>query len=227
MKAFFLTGTDTGVGKTLVGAGLILAARARGLTAAGIKPLAAGGAREGDAWRNEDAVLYSRVSFPVRGYADINAVTLARAMAPHLAAAEEGVELFAAALVAFVKNALAANTEFAVVEGAGGWIVPLNDRESMADVAAALRLPVIVVVGMRLGCLNHSLLTAEAIRTRGLAIAGWVANSPWPPMPGLQENLTTLARRMGAPCLGRIPHVAERPGPERVVPYLDLAPLLG
>lgn len=226
MKAFFLTGTDTGVGKTLVAAGLILAARARGLTAAGIKPLAAGGIRDGDVWRNEDAVLYSRISLPARDYAEVNAVTLARAMAPHLAATEEGVELSVASLVAFVKETAAATADFAVVEGAGGWIVPLNERESMADFAAALRLPVIVVVGMRLGCLNHSLLTAESVRARGLTLAGWVANSPWPPMPGLQENLTALARRLGAPCLGRVPYVPEQADAERVHAYLDLAPLL-
>jgi dethiobiotin synthetase len=226
VTAFFLTGTDTGVGKTLVAAGLLLAARARGLTVAGIKPLAAGGAREGEGWRNEDAVLYTRLSFPPRRYAEVNAVTLARPMAPHLAATEDGIALSAGALAAFVRQATANGPDFSLVEGAGGWMVPLNDSESMADVAAALRLPVILVVGMRLGCLNHALLTAGAIRERGLALAGWAANSPWPAMTGLQENITALARRLGAPCLARIPYLAGEAAPERIVPYLDLAPLV-
>jgi dethiobiotin synthetase len=226
LKSFFLTGTDTGVGKTFIGAGLLLAAQARGLRTAGIKPLAAGGAPVGGGCQNEDVLIYARLSSPPLRYADVNAVTLSRAMAPHVAAAGQGIELSAAKLNAWTRRAAEAGSDFTIVEGAGGWMVPLNDEESMADVASMLRFPVILVAGMRLGCLNHALLTAAAVRSRGLLLAGWVANSPWPPMAGLQENVTALARRLGAPCLGRVPFLGTAPRCESIVPYLDLVPLL-
>jgi dethiobiotin synthetase len=226
LKSFFLTGTDTGVGKTLIGAGLLLAAQARGLKTAGFKPLAAGGALVGNACQNEDVLTYARLSIPPASYTHVNSVTLSRAMAPHLAAAEQGIELSATALTAWARHAAGTGCDFAIIEGAGGWMVPLNDEESMADVASMLRLPVILVSGMRLGCLNHALLTAAAVRSRGLTLAGWIANSPWSAMDGLQENITALARRLGAPCLGRVPFLGADARPESIISYLDLVPLL-
>jgi dethiobiotin synthetase len=226
MHTYFVTGTDTGVGKTLVIAALLAAAGARALKVAGVKPLAAGGDRVGAAWHNADAVTLAGLSRPPLAYADVNAVTLARPMAPHLAAAGERIELSAATLVAHVRRAAGTNPDLLLVEGVGGWLVPLNDRETMADVATAFGAPVILVVGMRLGCLNHALLSAAAIRTAGLPLAGWIANSPWPPMAALQENMTALACRLQAPCIARIPFLDRAATPARIVPYFDLAPVL-
>ena len=221
-STFFVTGTDTAVGKTLVAAALLLAASARGCRTVGLKPVAAGCDANG---QNADALLLRAVMTGSRSYRQVNPVALRAAIAPHLAAAAEGRRLRVAQLAAYCRSALAAGVDFAVVEGAGGWRVPLNDRETLAQLALELRLPVILVVGMRLGCINHALLSAEAIQRDGLPLAGWVANRLDPAMPHYRANVGSLQARLPAPLLGEIPWLAEA-DPQRAAAQLDIAALL-
>lgn len=221
MAEFFLTGTDTGVGKTLVAAALLRAAGERGLRTIGLKPVAAGGVHDGARCVNEDALaLQAAASVPLP-LARVNPVALRTAMAPHLAAAEEGARLEVAPLARACREVAAIEHDLLIAEGAGGWLVPLNERESMADLAAALGWPVILVVGMRLGCLNHALLSAAAVRNAGLALAGWVANSAGPPMYALDANIASLEARLGAPRLGTIPWLGPAAGFEGAVSHVD------
>ncbi|MEE4464525.1 dethiobiotin synthase, partial [Azotobacter chroococcum] len=154
----------------------------------------------------------------------VNPYAFAPAIAPHLAAREVGVELNVAALLAPVRKVLARGADFTLVEGAGGWRVPLAGRENLSDLAVALGLPVILVVGVRLGCINHAVLTAEAIARDGLELAGWVANVVDPHTSRLDENLATLAERLPAPCLGRVPRLPEA-SPAVVAAHLQLGAL--
>lgn len=227
MAEFFITGTDTGVGKTLVAAALLRAAGARGLRTIGIKPVAAGCERRDGQWVNADALLLQAGATVRLDYAQVNPVALRTAMAPHLAAAQDGVTLGAADLVAHCRELARAGHDLLLAEGAGGWLVPLNERETMADVAAALGWPVILVVGMRLGCLNHALLTAGAIRGAGLPLAAWVANSAGPAMAALDANIATLDERLGAPRLGALPWLGAGVTIEAATGYLDLSRLPG
>ena len=204
MRGVFVTGTDTGVGKTLFCAALLLRLGATGVRAAACKPLAAGCRREDGRLVNDDAALLARLAPVRRPLEVVNPVALEPAIAPHIAAAEAGVTLDAARLAAACRAA-AAGVDWLVVEGAGGWRVPLGAAETLADVAIRLQLPVVLVVGLRLGCLNHALLTAAAIRADGLSLAGWVANPLAPEMPRLEENIATLVGRLGAPLLARLP----------------------
>jgi len=225
-SAFFIAGTDTEIGKTTVAAGLLHAARLRGLSTAAAKPVASDCAMTAQGLRNGDALaLLGECSLPL-DYAEVNPFAFAPAIAPHLAAREVGVELTVAALLEPVQRVLARGADLTLVEGAGGWRVPLAGTESLADLAVALQLPVILVVGVRLGCINHAVLTAEAIARDGLTLAGWVANVVDPATSRLDDNLATLAERLAAPCLGRVPRLAEA-SPAAVAAHLDLAPLLG
>lgn len=227
MSAYFVTGTDTGVGKTLIAAGLLRAASAHVRRVVGIKPLAAGSEWRDGRRVNADAVLLQAASSVALDYGDVNPVLLDRAMAPHLAARIEGVSLSAALLVDHCRRLQARTADLLLAEGAGGWLVPLNDRESMADVAAMLGWPVVLVVGMKLGCLNHALLTAAAIERAGVRLAGWVANSAWPEMTALDDNIATLTARLPGPCLGRVPWLVAGAGPDAAARHLDPRPLLG
>ena len=218
--SFFVTGTDTGVGKTLVSRALLGGLAARGLKVAGYKPVAAGCDADG---MNDDAKTLLAFSNIPLSYEQVNPCCLAEPMAPHLAAARAGVEIEIAPLVAGYR-ALAAAADQVIVEGAGGFVVPLNDREDSADLARALNVPVILVVGMRLGCLNHALLTCEAIAARGLTLAGWVANVRDSAMPARQENVDALRSRIAAPLLGVIPFMA---APGETAVRIDVNPLLG
>ncbi|MEK1905370.1 MAG: dethiobiotin synthase [Pseudomonas sp.] len=225
-RAFFVTGTDTEVGKTTIAAGLLHAARLAGLSTAAAKPVASGCEPSAAGLRNSDALaLLGECSLALE-YAEVNPFAFAPAIAPHLAAREVGMALTVAALAGPVRHILGKGADFTLVEGAGGWRVPLAGRESLSDLAIELGLPVILVVGVRLGCINHALLTAEAIARDGLQLAGWVANIVDPHTSRLEENLATLAERLGAPCLGRVAHLAEA-SPAAVAAYLDLAPLSG
>lgn len=209
--SYFITGTDTGVGKTLVAAALLRLARSRGVTTLGLKPVAAGCMRRDETWVNDDALMLQSESAPAPDYSVVNPVALELAAAPHIAAMAVGQHLAVADLVAHCRTALeSCAPEFAVIEGAGGWLVPLNDTETMADLALGLNLPVVMVVGMRLGCLNHALLTAAAIRAAGLQLAGWVANF-LSPMRDAKANVDSLRLRLPAPCLGCIPALGEAP----------------
>ena len=198
VNGLFVTGTDTGVGKTRVAVALIHALRAQGLRVAAMKPVAAG-SEPGELNDDVRALLQAaNVSADLR---DVNPYSFAPPIAPHLAAQQAGIRIELPVVVAACAR-LAAAADVVVVEGAGGWHVPLNEREDMADLAQALGLPVVLVVGLRLGCLNHALLTAESIDRRGLSWAGWVGNAIDPEMAARAANLEALQTRLPAPCLG-------------------------
>lgn len=226
-RCYFVTGTDTGVGKTQVTAALLLSAQAHGLRGLGLKPVAAGCTRTEGRLVNEDALLLQRCSSLSADYAAINPVALEPAIAPHIAAGQAGVVLRAAALADHVRAQEAGGAELLLVEGAGGWSVPLNETETMADLAVALGYPVILVVSMRLGCINHALLTAAAIKAAGLDLAGWVANCVTPEMDALAENTGTLELRLPALRLGTVPFLVGGCTPEQLNTWLDATSLLG
>jgi dethiobiotin synthetase len=202
--SLFVTGTDTGVGKTLVSAGLLHQLARHHDRVVGMKPVAAGLVEHAGHWVSED-VLALRAASTVRVPPELdNPVALPDPLSPHLAAARAGRQVSVAQLhQAYQELALLADV--VLVEGAGGWRVPLNDDETLADLARAIGAPVVLVVGLRLGCLNHALLTAEAIRADGLHLAGWVANHVDPDMVCVAENIASLQARLQAPLLGSIP----------------------
>lgn len=200
-QAFFLTGTDTEVGKTFAACALLHAARARGLSALAMKPVAAG---VDEAGRNEDVERLSDASSVEAEHALVNPYCFDAPVAPHLAAADADRTIDADVIVAAYRQ-LAPRATFMLVEGVGGFRVPLGDGFDSADLATRLGLPVILVVGLRLGCLNHALLTAEAIAARGLDLAGWIANRIDPAMAKCQENVDALRTRLTAPLLGMLP----------------------
>jgi dethiobiotin synthetase len=220
--AFFVTGTDTEVGKTTIAAGLLHAARMAGLSTAAAKPVASGCSKTAAGLRNDDALALLGECSLALGYDEVNPLAFAPAIAPHLAAREAGVRLDVEALQGPVQKILDKGADFTVVEGAGGWRVPLAGQAALSDLAVSLGLPVILVVGVRLGCINHAVLTAEAIARDGLTLAGWVANVVDPKTSRLEENLATLAERLPAPCLGRVPRLAKAT-PAAVAECLDLA----
>lgn len=207
MKGYFVTGTDTDAGKTFVAAALLAKAAGQGLRTIALKPVAAGADQTPAGLRNDDALILQQASNQPLAYDSINPVCLKAAVAPHIAAREEGIELSVATVMEQCRPLLATKADFLLVEGAGGWRVPLNDSESFADLARALGFPVILVVGMKLGCINHALLSAEAIRRDGLSLAGWVANSLAGEMPRYRENRDTLSHWLAAPLLGEMPFV--------------------
>lgn len=224
-KAFFVTGTDTGVGKTTVSCALLAAAKAKGLSTLALKPLAAGCEQTAAGWRNDDAQALMAVMTEPLSYDEVNPVALPAALAPHLAAEQAGRRLSISQLAGFCRGGLMRRADFALIEGAGGWRVPISHRELLSALPKELALPVVLVVGMRLGCLNHAILTAEAIARDGLRLAGWVANVMDPPMAALDENIATLKNMLSAPCLGTLPWL---PGQSAVTmaAYLDLSVLL-
>lgn len=207
-QAFFITGTDTEIGKTTAACALLAAARQQGLSCAAVKPVAAGCVRTAQGLRNDDALLLQAQCQPPLGYEQINPLALEPAIAPHLAALECGEPLSVARLLPEAQAVLGLQRDLTVVEGAGGWRVPLNAEETLADLAKALRLPVILVVGLRLGCINHALLSAEAIIADGLPLAGWIGNTQEPDMARFEDNLATLTARLPAPCLGVLPRLS-------------------
>lgn len=205
MIGCFVTGTDTGVGKTLVSTGLLHALAPHHRRVVGMKPVAAGVVPWGEDWASEDAIALRSASTLVVPPELDNPVLLLDALSPHIAAERAGVQIDIAAIVRSYQ-ALAANADAVVVEGAGGFHVPLTDTQTGADLAQALALPVVLVVGLRLGCLSHALLTAEAIRARGLTLAGWVANRVDPEMEAADENIAYLRARLRAPLLAEVPY---------------------
>jgi dethiobiotin synthetase len=203
--SYFVTGTDTNVGKTLISCALLHGFAARGKRVIGMKPVAAGCDDNG---RHEDVTRLSAASNVSASKDQINPYRFAPAIAPHLAAQHAGVSInFARIVESF--SALALQADVVIVEGAGGFAVPLNAEQDSADLAVQLALPVILVAGMRLGCLNHALLTAEAIAARGLTLAGWVANVVDAEMAMLNENIAALRQRIAAPLLGVVPYLAQ------------------
>jgi dethiobiotin synthetase len=200
----FVTGTDTGVGKTRAAAGLCRVFALRGARVAAMKPVAAGCMRTAVGLRNVDAlVLQAAMNVPA-DYADVNPYAFEPAVAPHLAAAEARTTIDLALLDRAYER-LRQASDVIVVEGAGGWLVPLDAGLSMAGLAVHWGLDVVLVVGLRLGCLNHALLTAEAVERRGLRLAGWIANRIDPGFERVAENVACLLERLAAPCLGVLP----------------------
>ena len=194
-QAFFVTGTDTGVGKTYVACKLIRDYVAQGHRVIGMKPVAAGGDLVNGQWVNEDMLKLEEASNVKAPRELINPYSFKEAVAPHIAAEKVGVEI----KIDVIKQAFQALSKLAdiiIVEGAGGFLVPLNNQQSMADLPAALDIPVILVVGMKLGCINHSLLTVEAIKARGLSLHGWVANQIEPEMAFYNKNVAIIAEKI-------------------------------
>jgi dethiobiotin synthetase len=228
--SLFVTGTDTEIGKTLVSCALLRGFARAGLSAAAMKPIAAGAhfdAQDG-LWHNEDADLLDAAAGALLP-PDMRTPYLLKApAAPHIVAAHEGVTLKLETIVDCHREAMR-RADVVVVEGVGGFRVPLDDERDTADLAVALALPVVLVVGMRLGCINHALLTADAIAARGLPLIGWVANLVDPAMHYLDDNIDTLRRRLarehGAPFIGRVPHFTP-PSAEQASKHLDIEALL-
>ncbi len=224
MKGVFVTGTDTGCGKTEVALALLAALGQCGLTALGMKPIASGCERTPEGLRNEDARrLQTQASHQVP-YELVNAYAFEPPIAPHIAAGRAGVKIEPEVIRAAAER-LAAESDFLVVEGIGGWQVPLGPSLAVSDLPPTLDLPVVLVSGIRLGCINHSLLTVESIRMSGARLAGWVANQMDPDMSARDENLATLKALIDAPCLGLVPWTAS-PDPWQIAEHLELAPLL-
>jgi dethiobiotin synthetase len=224
-RGVFVTGTDTGVGKTVVAAALIRALASHGAKVVPMKPIAAGATRNAGRWMNEDTVaLMEAAGLDPASAEDVTPILLRAPMAPHIAAAREHRRIALEPVrEAFAR--VAAAGDFIVVEGVGGFVVPLDDRLDSVDVARALGLPVVLVVGMRLGCLNHALLTARAIEASGLPFAGWVANHVDPDMAAPDENVAALDARLAAPRLGRIPFHSH-PVARELAHHLDVRSLL-
>jgi dethiobiotin synthetase len=203
-KGFFIAGTDTGVGKTHVAVSLTRAFVARGLRVAVMKPVAAGAIETPQGQRNDDALELLAASNVQAPYEDVNPWLLATPASPHLSARHAGV-LIRHEPILGAQRKLAARSDMLVVEGAGGWLAPISAVETMGDVAQKLALPVVLVVGLRLGCLNHALLTREAIRSQGVPFAGWIANKMRTEMPLADANIDSLASRFGMSPLGTVP----------------------
>jgi dethiobiotin synthetase len=218
-RGLFVTGTDTGCGKTFVARALLRHLRVQGVRAVGFKPVAAGAAWRDGLLLNDDALALIAASGLDLPYAAVNPYCFESAVAPHLAAEAQGVEISAPAILAAL-DALRMAHDFVVVEGAGGWRVPLSPTLDIAGLARMLDLPVLLVVGLRLGCLNHALLSEQVIRDSGVRLAGWVGSQVEPDMVCLNENVATLVDRLAVPCLGVLTH-PDWPG--RLAPPRPLA----
>lgn len=222
MNGFFITGTDTEIGKTFVTAALTRALASTGRSVAPIKSLAAGQEFVDGRWVNEDvATLLAAQNLGLTD-AEVGPLQFREPCAPHIAARLEGKSIDREPLLATIR-ATAAKAEIALIEGVGGFRVPLDDSWDTADLAVDLDLPVVLVVGLRLGCINHALLTAEAIRVRGLTLAAWVANTVDPHQPHVADNLASLQAGLQAPCLGHLPRLSD---PLAAAARLDISALI-
>lgn len=224
-RTLFVTGTDTGVGKTLVAAAIVRSFRLAGRRVLGLKPVASGCTRAAEGLRNDDALALMAEASIDAPYATVNPYAFEPPIAPHIAAAAAGVELSIDRIVA-IRDSFRPVADEIVVEGAGGWRVPLGIGTDFADLAVRLNAGIVLVVGVRLGCLSHAALAAESIAARKLPILGWIANEMEPNVVHLDDNFATLHRLLNAPCLGRIPLLAD-PTPAAAAPYLELDRLDG
>jgi dethiobiotin synthetase len=207
-RGFFIAGTDTGVGKSLVAVCLLKALSSYGLRVVGMKPIAAGAEVTENGLRNEDALALRAASNVEADYVTTNPYCLQAPVSPHIAAREAGITIE----IPRIKQSydeLARCANCVVVEGAGGWLAPISDMCTMADIARVLDLPVILVVGLRLGCLNHALLTAQSITASGLHLAGWVGSQTDPHLARLEDNVATLEQRLSQPPIAVIPFIED------------------
>jgi dethiobiotin synthetase len=209
---FFVAGTDTGVGKTFATVAIIRSLVRAGFSVAGMKPVAAGAALRASGFRNDDALALAAAANVKAPYPSVNPFCLKEPVSPHIAADVEGITIDVGTIL-HEFDALKAQADCVVVEGAGGWLVPIGNGLSMADVAVALALPVVMVVGLRLGCLNHAALTAQAITASGLRLVHWIANEIDPAFARREENIATLAGLLGEP-LAVLPYVRDKKAPE-------------
>ncbi|AIN17841.1 dethiobiotin synthase [Yersinia rochesterensis] len=226
-KRWFITGTDTDVGKTVASCALLQAAALEGYRTAGYKPVASGSQMTADGLRNSDALALQANSTQVLSYAQVNPLTLLEATSPHIASVSEGQEIHLPVLSEGLRQ-LEQSADWILVEGAGGWFTPLSSQATFADWVQQEQLPVIMVVGIKLGCINHALLTALAIKQAGLSLVGWVANEVIPAGRRQAEYMATLTQMISAPLLGVIPHLddlADNPATTRsdLGDYLDLS----
>ena len=224
-RGIFITGTDTGVGKTLISCALMHALVAEGLPVVGMKPVASGSELTPEGLRNEDALALQRAASRLVDYALVNPYCFAPAIAPHLAARQAGQHLELAHLTSAYRH-LEALAEIVVVEGAGGWRVPSEPTGYLSDFPEALQMDVILVVGLRLGCLNHALLTAQAIQAGPCRLLGWVGNHMQPAFTDADANIDTLKQRIQAPYLGVIPYMAIQ-SVQDAARCLDIGRILG
>lgn len=202
-QAYFITATDTDAGKTYIASALVRHFAQQNIKSIGMKPIAAGCELVDGVLQNSDVHQLTQASNVDAPLPLINPYVFQPPIAPHIAAQQAGVEI----ALAPIQQAFTQLSELAdavIVEGAGGFLVPLNDKKTMADLAVSLNIPVILVVGMRLGCINHALLTVQAIQSRGLTMTGWVANQIDPNMSMLVENIQTLKQRIHAPCIAQV-----------------------
>lgn len=220
LRSVYVTGTDTGIGKSVASAALLHALRARGRRAAGMKPVASGCERTPGGWRNDDARLLQAASKPRPDYADVNPYALPNPLAPELAAADAGVTLALPSILA-AHARLAAQADVVVVEGVGGWAAPLSATLDQVDLVRALDLPVLLVVGLRLGCINHARLSARAIAADGARLVGWIANTIDPAMDRCDDVFALLRGRLPMPCWGLLPFAAP-PDPQALARHLDV-----
>ena len=211
-KTFFIAGTDTDAGKTFISQALLSAAKEQGLSCFALKPVAAGCEVTEQGLRNDDALK-------------LNPVALEQAIAPHVAAKRENKQISLQRIVGMCNGALMSRADFVLIEGAGGWRVPLNNRETMAALPKALNVPVILVVGVKLGCINHALLSVEAILRDGCILAGWVANCIDPTMQASEESIETLKMAIRAPMLGVVPFIEDQ-SIELAASHLQLSVIL-
>lgn len=223
-ERFFVTGTDTEVGKTVASCALLQAANRAGFRTAGFKPVASGSEMTADGLRNTDALALQRNSGVALNYDEVNPYTFAEPTSPHIVSEDEGRPIDAHVLSAGLQ-ALSHKADWVLVEGAGGWYTPLAADWTFADWVQAERLPVILVVGVKLGCINHALLTAQAIAQAGLPLVGWIANDVIPPGRRHAEYLATLTRLLPAPLLGEIPYLEHGPDAAEPGQYLSLTAL--
>ncbi len=204
MKTYFVTGTDTGIGKTFVCSSLLSSAKNLGYSTLGLKPIAAGCEETENGLRNEDALALQKFSTVNLSYKETNPFALKEAIAPHIAAEKEELQLSVKDILVHVKKSTASFANLCVIEGAGGWKVPINETETMADLALALGFPIIFVVGIRLGCINHGMISAESLINDGAEVAGWIANVVEKDMPAEAENVDTLIKNLPFEFLGKI-----------------------
>jgi len=206
-RKIFVTGTDTEVGKTLISVLLLKLFKKMGYSTLGLKPIASGCQQIAGVLRNDDALQLQQASTVLVDYETVNPFAFEQPIAPHIAAQNNGITLSVKNITDKLSSGLTTPADVTIIEGAGGWFVPLNDQELMSDLVLSLNIPVVLTVGIKLGCINHTLLTVEAIKNSGATLLGWFANCLHPDTLVIENNIKTLNNRISAACLGVIPYL--------------------